>query len=172
MNKAVEQIRKMAKEAADERIADEKKKLEVRVNNDLEVLEQIIAMVKDRLIYKDTKDGIKTRYKVVTEEVVLKDYATPAQYSSGTAIERVESSFYKVPHTRIKVNGHVYYHAKDIFENYKWQARKASENAEKIYEITRAREDAIKELEAIEPVVKELMLNYEKHLDAKNKVTT
>lgn len=160
-------IRDMARKAADEKIAADKAKLETAVTVDLEIIEKILAMVKDRLIYKvfSPQYGKKT-YVVVTEEMVLADYTTKNErsYSHGTAIERVEASWGASAYTRIKVNGHIYYHAGDLFTKYKEEADTAAKKAQKEWELASERKGAIEELLALEPVVKEIMLNYQKHL--------
>lgn len=170
MSKTVDKIRKLAKEAADKKVAEENDRIQQGIRSDLVTLEKILSMVKDHLVYKEVKPSYgRTTYVVVTEEIVLEDYANKPKYGSGTRIERTDGSYYSYPHTVITVNGHKYYHAADLLTRYKFDARKAMEKAEQEYEAARHRKEAIDDLEGLEPLIKELMLNYDKHLGA-NKV--
>jgi len=81
----------------------------------MEVLEKILAAVKDRLVYKEVNRSDYTRrkkYIVVTEDIVLQDYSTKNDgYSVETSIKLVPASYYTYEHIEIRVNGHLYYHA-------------------------------------------------------------
>lgn len=166
MNKAAEKIRKLSKQAAAEKIAERQAELETNVNKDIEVIEKILEMIKDRLVYKEAKSphSNRVKYVVVTEDVVLHDYSNRPEYGAGTEIKQVGGSYYSHPHTQIRVNGHVYYHAKDLIEKYKFDARRAFEKLQVEYDAARDRKERIESMEDLEPVMKELMLSYQKHL--------
>lgn len=167
MAKAVDKIRELSKQAAAKEIAERQAKVEESVNQDIAVIEKILAMVKDRLVYKETKAPHSNRriYIVVTEDVVLQDYSNKPEYGSGTSIKQVEGSYYSHSHTVITVNGHKYYHAKDLIEKYKFDASMAFETLQVEYDAARDRKERLESMTDLEPVMKELMLNYHKHLD-------
>lgn len=166
MSKTVDKIRKMSNEAAAKKIAEENERIQKSVDQDLAVLERILIMVKDNLIYKEIKNRHSNRstYLVVTEEIVLEDYANKPEYGSGTSIKEVAAGYYTYRHTLITVNGHKYYHAIDLITRYKYEAAKAMKKAEAEYDAARARKEAIGDMEGLEPVIKSLMLNFNKHL--------
>jgi hypothetical protein len=164
MSNAADKIRELSNEAAGKKLREEQQKVSERINQDLAVIEKILAMVKDRLIYKEDREHGRARYIVVTEEIVLDDYANPPKYGSGTRIKQVESTFYNYNHTAITVNGHSYLHAADLITKYKFDATKAMQKSEQEYDAARDRVEYIKSLEALEPTIKALMLNYQKHL--------
>lgn len=166
MSKTADKIRSLASKAAADKIAERQQAIEKAVNDDLEIIEKILSMVKDRLVYKEDKSPHSNRkiYVVVTEDIVLYDYSNAPEYGSGTSIRRIGADYYNYEHTQILVNGHRYYHASDLIEKYKYEARKAMEKTEAEYNAVRARKEAIDNLSDLEPVIKELMLNYQKHL--------
>lgn len=161
-----DKIRKLTEKAAADKLAEQQKKLESDVNEDIKVIEKILAMVKDRLVYKEVKKPYsnKTDYVVVTEDIVLEDYSNKPEYGYGTEIKEIEAGYHGYRHTVIKVNGHIYYHASDLIAKYKFEAQKAMEKAEAEYDAARRRKEAIDNLADLEPVIKELVLNYQKHL--------
>ena len=76
MKSTADKIRELSLKAATDKAAEESKKIQERIDKDMEVLEKILAMVKDRLVYKDiAKFSGGRQYIVVTEEIVLADYA-------------------------------------------------------------------------------------------------
>lgn len=164
MNKTVNKIKTLANKAAEDRLTNERQVVEDRVNADLQIIEKILEMVKDRLVYKEVKN-LGTKYVVVTEEMVLADYTTkPEGYSSGTTeIKEQEGSYYSVRHIQIRVNGHIYYHAQDIFTKYEWEIKQLVENSEKERDIIQAKRRALQNMKELEPFVKEIMLNHQKH---------
>lgn len=168
MSAVTDKIRDLSKQAADKKVAEEQKKIEENVNKDIKVIETILAMVKDRLVYKKARSSsYKDTYTVVTEEVVLQDYSNRPEYGSGTEIRQIEAGYYDYPHMQIRVNGHIYLHAVDLITAYKFNAKMAMEKAEIELDAARRRKELIESMEALEPVIKELMLNYDKHLGAK-----
>ena len=174
MSKITDKIRKLSKEAADKKLAEEQSRSEKLVNDDLEIIERILKLVEEKLIYKEVKQLHSRRrtYVAITEDIVLKDYATkPEGYSSGgTSITWDEGGYYSYPHTVVRVNGHVYHHAGDLITKYKHEATKAMESTEKERDAAKARKEAIEELEYLEPTIKSLMLNYQESLGIKEQV--
>ena len=166
MSDIAKKILKQAKDAAKQRIEKENQQTEIRISADVEVINKILEMVKDRLVYKEFTPEHSSRksYIVVTEEIVLQDYNNPPKYGSGTSIKQVEASYYTYRHTQIIVNGHHYYHASDLIAKYKHDANDVMKKAEKEYELARERKEAIDSMAYLEPVMKELVLNYNKHL--------
>jgi hypothetical protein len=166
MSKTVDKIRKMSQEAAAKKAAEENERIQKNVDKDLAVLETILAMVKDRLIYKEQEKPHTRRkmYVVATEEIILHDYANRPEYGTGTEIKQIEGGYYSYPHTLIKVNGHAYYHASDLITKYKYEAQKAMEKLDQERDAARNRIEAVQSLEDLEPMIKELMINYQKHL--------
>lgn len=163
----VEKIRKLSQEAAAKKVQEEHDRIQKTVDADLEVLEKILAMVKDRLVYKEMEAPYqrgRKMYVVVTEQIVLQDYANRPEYGSGTEIKRTDGGYYSYPHIVIRVNGHTYYHASDLIAKYKLEAAKAMEKADAERDAASRRKAAIDSLSDLEPVIKELMLNYQKHL--------
>lgn len=166
MSNAADKLRKLSKEAAVKKISEQQAEIEKRVNQDIEIIDRVLAMVKDRLIYKEVEKAHSRRkeYLVVTEEIVLEDYSNPAQYNSGTKISWVEGGYYSYPHTEIKVSGHTYHHAADLITKYKHVANKAMEKSEAEYNAAKERKEAIENMEDLEQTIKALMLNYNQHL--------
>jgi hypothetical protein len=166
MSKTTDKILKLSKKAAADKIAEQKEQLENRVSQDIKVIETILEMVADRLVYKEIglPHSSRKSFVVVTEDIVLQDYNTKPEYGSGTSIKRQEATYYSYPHTIIRVNGHKYYHAADLITRYKYDAQKAMEKSEAEYEAAKKRKEAIEDLEFLEPLMKELMLNYQKTL--------
>lgn len=166
MSKTANKIRELSKKAASEKIAEQQQAIEKNVNQDIAIIEKILAMVKDRLVYKEVTKVHSRRktYVVVTEDIVLHDYSNRPDYGSGTEIKQIEGGYYSYPHTQIIVNGHIYLHASDLITKYKYEANKAMEKAEAEYRAAADRKEAIENLADLEPVIKELMLNYQGHL--------
>lgn len=156
----------MSLDAATDKIKQEQERIQATVDKDIEVLDKILEMVSERLVYKEVKAKFSSRatYIVVTEDIVLEDYSNKPEYGSGTSIKQVAAGYYSYAHTSITVNGHKYYHASDLITKYKYEAQKAMEKAQAEYDAATARKEAIDRLAGLEPVIKELMLNWNKHL--------
>lgn len=165
MSNTISKIREMSQKAAQEKVAAEQKRIEDTVSKDIEVLNKILEMIKDGLVYKEVKPPFGRRsYQVVTEEVVLEDYSNKPEYGSGTKIEWNDGGYYGYPHTVIMVNGHVYSHAADMLRHYKYLAEQAMKKLNVEREAAKDRLDAVENLLVIGPAVKEIMTNYDKHL--------
>lgn len=166
MSKVAEKIKALSNQVASEKLAEEQAKAEQRVAADIKIIEDILTLVKDRLIYKESEKAHSRRktFLVVTEDIVLHDYSNPPEHGSGTSITWQDGSYYSYPHTTIKVNGHRYYHAADLITRYKHDAAEAMKRSEQEYEAAKKRKQAIEDLEDLEGVMKELMLNYQKTL--------
>lgn len=166
MSSAADKIRELSKKAAAEKIEKQQKDVENSVNKDIEVIEKILEMVKDRLIYKEYTPANSRRktYVIVTEDIVLEDYSNPPQYGSGTSIKHVGSDFYTYEHIAINVNGHKYYHAADLITKYRFDAKRAVEKAEAELKAANDRKYYLENMANLEPVLKDLMINHSKHL--------
>jgi len=166
MSDTIKKIKALAKEAADKRFADERKKLEDSSKQDLAQLNAIIKMVEDGFIYKQVGDSSYNRkYIVVTEDIVFEDYTNPPKgYNSGkTGIFKQEQTYYQVHGTVIYVNGHTYYHAQDIFRRYEDEIKRVTESNDRERDLIRDKKNALDNLKELEPAVKAILLNYQKH---------
>lgn len=166
MSDTIKKIRLVAKEAADKKFNEERKKLEDKSKEDLAILDKILKMVKDGFIYKTIGESWSKKYIVVTEDIVFEDYTNPPKgYNSGkTGVFKQNASYYQIGDVlNIYVNGHVYYHAQDIFRRYEEELKKTMEKFEQEREIISRKQDGLKALKELEPAVKMIMLNHQKH---------
>lgn len=164
MSNTVEKIKLLAAKAAKAKIDDALERAKATTDNDIATIEKILSMVKDRLIYKKVGDSWNAKYIVVTEDIVLNDYINQAAYDRDTSISKVSRSSYDVDHILIRVGGHCYYHAQDLFKRYEWEIAKAVEKLNQERDIISRKEEALKNLKDSEPVVKTILLNYQNHL--------
>lgn len=148
MSDTVKKIKAIAKKAADERFANERAKLEENSKQDLAQLDRIIKMVEDKLVYKTVGDSWNKKYVVVTEDIVFEDYTTsPKGYSQGkTGIFKNEATYYQIAGVVIYVNGHVYYHAQDIFRRYENEVEQAIAITDAERDLVQKKKDGLKAL--------------------------
>lgn len=165
MSNAADKIRKLSLEAAEKKKSEREIEVQKLIDADIAVIERILKLVKDRLIYKEVGQYSRKKYVVVTEDIALNDYANPSTgYSKETSIKQNDGGYYSYPHVVIRLGGHVYQYAGDLIAKYKYEADQAMKKADQEYEAAKRRKEAIDNLEDLEPVIKELMLNYQEKL--------
>lgn len=163
-DKVEDKILKLANKAADAKLKVERDKARARADADIEVIKSIVSMVKDGLVYKRV-GRFDSKYVLVTEDMVLEDYTNPADsYSKETKIETLTMQYSCGPkYLRIKVSGHQYEHAKDIFNRFKFETEKAVELASQELDKARERQRLVKKLERQTPFIKEMMIRYQEY---------
>jgi len=157
MSKIEDTLKRLADKAYKEKVTVEKAAIEKRYLSDKELLEQILEIVKSRLVYKEIGEySYDRQYVVVTEEMLLEDYTSPPKNSwgAGTKIEA------KGKYLTISVNGHRYQHLGELFKTYKESIDKAIEDTQwqrdKLYE----QRKELKQLNEQEPKIKKMLLEY------------
>ena len=159
MKNKSKKIIKLANKAFEEKIKAQQKNIKEKYELDRVVLEKIIKFVEDRLFYKKTGDSWNPKYTVVTEEILLNDYANPAEYNRSTEISGNGNLL------KIKVSGHYYYHIANLINTYEEDIKDALEKnqweREKLYE----KSGLIEEIKKKEPLIKKLFIDYQNILE-------
>lgn len=88
MNKEIiSKIKEIAYENVNKKIEEEKKETERKINSELEVVEEILKYIKNKLIFKKVGDDWKHDYVLVTEDIFFKDYSSEPKNSWNKGIE-------------------------------------------------------------------------------------
>ena len=88
MNKEIiSKIKEMAYENVNKKLEEEKKETERKINSELEIVEETLKYIKNKLIFKKVGDNWKHEYVLVTEEMLFKDYSIEPEYSWNKGIE-------------------------------------------------------------------------------------
>lgn len=161
MNKEiVSKIKEMAYENVNKKLEEEKKETERKINSELEVVEEILKYIKNKLIFKKVGDDWKYDYVLVTEDIFFKDYSSEPKNYWNKEIE-IKHKREKKWDYFIKVNGEYYYDVRYIIAGYKEdfdildnRLNRLREDFSKIKEIE---EDLLKQ----EPKIKRLLEQYQ-----------
>lgn len=118
MNKEIiSKIKEMAYENVNKKLEEEKKETERKINSELEIVEEILKYIKNKLIFKKVGDDWKHEYVLVTEEMFFEDYRNEPKNSWNKGIE-IRYKREKKWDYFIKVNGEYYYDVRYIIANY------------------------------------------------------
>ena len=158
--KIIAKIKEAAYDNVNKKLEEERKKIEDKINHELEDVERCLQYIKNKMVFKIVGDRYKVKeYKLVDETMFFEDYSMEPQYNWNKGI--------KFPDTKSKpyeplfyVNGEGYYdmryiirHYEDKFETY---SRRLDDLREKFNEL----EEAAKNLKMQEPYIKKLIEQY------------
>ena len=159
-NDIISKIKEQAYENVNKKIEEEKKATEAKINEELDVVEEILKYIKNKLIFKEIGDSWNCNYILVTEEVFFEDYNKEPEYSWEKGI--------KINHNKerkydpfIKVNGERYYDIRYIIANYEQAFNGYKQRLQNLNESFREIEDKVKELKGREPAIKKLIEEYQ-----------
>lgn len=161
MNKEIiSKIKEKAYENVNKKLEEERKETERKINSELEVVEEILKYIKNKLIFKKVSDGWRQNYVLVTEEMFFEDYNSEPEYNWRKGIE--------IKHKRetkwdcfIKVNGEYYYDVRYIIANYEEDYKSLKNKMSDLrIEFSKLEVEA-KELLALEPKIKKLLEQYQ-----------
>lgn len=162
MNKSdiISKIKEQAYENVNKKLEEEKKATEAKINEELDVVEEILKYIKNKLIFKEIGDSWNCNYVLVTEETFFKDYNKEPEYSWKKGIkinhkrERKYSPF-------IEVNGERYYDIRYIIANYQETFDGYKMRLQNLNDSFRKIKEQAKELKEKEPAIKKLIEEYQ-----------
>lgn len=155
--KTIEQkLTALADKAYKDKVKIEKVAIEKRYLGDKQMLEQILEIVKSRLVYKEVGDSWSKKYLVVTEEMLFEDYTTEPKnsWNRGTKIEKNGKYF------TITVNGHRYSHLGELFKTYRNDIEEAIKKNQQESDMLYEKRKTIENLEKEEPKIKQMLSDY------------
>ena len=119
MNKEIiSKIKEKAYENVNKKLEEERKETERKINSELEIVEEILKYIKNKLIFKKVGDDWKYDYTLVTEDIFFEDYSGEPKNYWGKGIE-IRYNRERKWDWFIKVNGNYYYDIRYIIANYK-----------------------------------------------------
>lgn len=156
----ISKIKAKAYENVNKKLEEERQRVEDKINNELDVVEEILKYIKNKLIFKKVGDSWNHEYALVTEEVFFEDYNSDPKNYWGKSIEIYHKREHKWD-CFIRVNGNYYYDIRYIITNYKEDFnmldKKLNSLREQFSEIKRLEERLLKE----EPRIKKLLEQYQ-----------
>lgn len=161
MNKEIiSKIKEIAYENVNKKIEEEKKETERKINSELEVVEEILKYIKNKLIFKKVGDDWKYDYVLVTEDIFFKDYSgEPKNYwNKGIEIKHKREKKWDY---FIKVNGEYYYDVRYIIAGYKEDFDILNNRLNRLREDFSKIEEIEKYLLKQEPKIKRLLEQYQ-----------
>lgn len=161
MNKEIiSKIKEKAYENVNKKLEEERKETERKINSELEVVEEILKYIKNKLIFKKVGDNWREDYVLVTEDVFFEDYNSEPEYNWRKGIE-IKHKREKKWDYFIDVNGNYYYDVRYIIasyeEEYKILERRLSDLRNDFSKI----EEQERRLLALEPKIKKLLEQYQ-----------
>ena len=156
----ISKIKEKAYENVNKKIEEERKETERKINSELEVVEEILGYIKNKLIFKKNKDDWKKDYILVTEDIFFEDYnEEPKNYwNKGIEIKHEREKKWDY---FIKVNGNYYYDVRYIIagyeEDFKTLDNKLNGLRENFYKIEEAERNLLEQ----EPKIKKLIEQYQ-----------
>lgn len=161
MNKdIISKIKEQAYENVNKKIEEERKETERKINSELEVVEEILQYIKNKLIFKKVGDDWKHDYVLVTEEIFFEDYSgEPKNYwSKGIEIKHEREKKWDY---FIKVNGNYYYDVRYIIAGYEEDFKTLDNRLNSLREDFSKIEKAERSLLEQEPKIKKLIEQYQ-----------
>lgn len=160
-NKIIAKIKENAYENVNKKLEEERKKVEAKINNELEYVERCLKYIENKMVFKIIKprySAIK-EYKLADENTFFEDYSKETEYNWQKGIIFADSS--KRPYEPLfKVNGEAYYDMRYIINHYEESfnhyTRRFNNLREAFYEIEKMAE----ELKKQEPHIKKLIEQY------------
>lgn len=161
MNKEIiSKIKEKAYENVNKKLEEERKETERKINSELEVVEEILKYIKNKLIFKKVGNDRHPNYVLVTEEMFFEDYNNEPKNSWNKGIE--------VNHERknkwdcfIKVNGEYYYDVRYLIANYEEDYKNLRNRMSDLKIKFSNLEREAEELLALEPKIKKLLEQYQ-----------
>lgn len=156
----VSKIKELAYENVNKKIEEEKKETERKINEEIEVVEEILKYIKNKLLFKKVGDNWNYKYVLVTEEMFFEDYNKKVEYGwqYGLLIRHDRKNKWD---EFIKVNDEHYYDVRYIISNYEEDFKNLDERLRRLRrdfnEIEEAKDKLLKE----EPKIKRLLEQYQ-----------
>lgn len=153
-------IKEQAYDNVNRKFEEEKKTIEEKINNELEVVEEILKYIKNKLIFKKVGDNWNRKYVLVTEEIFFQDYITEPDNSwyKGVKINYNRDNKYG---PFIKVNGEYYYDIRYIIRNYEEDFEYFKNRLKDLNDQIKNIEDGVKTLKEKEPAIKKLIEEFQ-----------
>lgn len=156
----ISKIKEKAYENVNKKIEEERKETERKINSELEVVEEILGYIKNKLIFKKNKDDWKKDYILVTEDIFFEDYnGEPKNYwNKGIEIKHKREKNWDY---FIKVNGNYYYDVRYIIAGYEEDFKTLDNRLKELRENFSKIEEAERNLLEQEPKIKKLIEQYQ-----------
>lgn len=162
MNKEIiSKIKEMAYENVNKKLEEEKKETERKINSELEIVEETLKYIKNKLIFKKVGDDWKHDYVLVTEEMFFEDYSNEPKNYWNKGIE-IRYNREKKWDCFIRVNGNDYYDVRYIIANYEEDFDVLDKRLNRLREDFSNIEKVKKGLLEQEVKIKELLEQYQK----------
>lgn len=162
MNKEIiSKIKEMAYENVNKKLEEEKKETERKINSELEIVEETLKYIKNKLIFKKVGDDWKHDYVLVTEEMFFEDYSNEPKNCWNKGIE-IRYNREKKWDCFIRVNGNNYYDVRYIIANYEEDFDVLDKRLNDLRERFSEIEKREKKLLEQEPKIKKLLEQYQK----------
>lgn len=156
----VSKIKELAYENVNKKIEEEKKETERKINQEIEVVEEILKYIKNKLLFKNIGDTYYPNYILVTEEIFFKDYNSVPKYDWHNKIEIIHDRKKKWE-PFIKVRGHDYYDIRYLIRHYEEDFEALSRRLNNLREDFRKIENVAEDLKKQEPKIKKLIEQYQ-----------
>lgn len=158
MNKEIiSKIKEKAYENVNKKLEEERKETERKINSELEVVEEILKYIKNKLIFKKVGDSWHPNYVLVTEEMFFEDYNNEPEYNKGIGVNHGRKNKWDY---FIKVNGEYYYDVRYIIANYEEDYENLRNRMSDLKITFSNLEREAEELLALEPKIKKLLEQY------------
>lgn len=158
--KVLNKIRESAVEKVNQKLEEEKRKIEHKISNELNDVERCLQYIQNKLVYKIIDKSLSSReYILADESTFFKDYNSEPEYDWNKGIKFSDSTLKGEP--LFKVNGHCYYdmryiirHYEETFDEYNNRLLNLREQFSKVESLANS---LIKQ----EPLIKDLIKKYE-----------
>lgn len=153
----VSKIKEQAYENVNKKIEEERKITEEKINSEIDVVEEILGYIANRMLFKTPTYG---EYELVDEEMFFKDYAKEVDdWDKGVKINRERE---RGRDWFIKVNDEKYYDINYIISDYENTFNYYREKLTNLRSQFNNIEQKVEELKKQEPEIKTLIEKYKK----------
>ena len=157
--KIINKIRASAIETINKKLEEEKRKIEDKVNNELNDVERCLQYIQNKLVYKIIDKNLACReFILANENIFFEDYNTVPEYDWNKGIKFLDSRIKGEP--LFKVNGHSYYDMRYIIRHYEETFNEYNKRLLKLREQFSTIESLANNLIKQEPLIKELIKKY------------
>ena len=117
--KIIAKIKENAYENVNKKLEEERKKVEDKINNELEYVERCLKYIENKMVFKIIKYNYSAvkEYKLADENTFFEDYSKETEYGWEKGIRFADSSS-KPYEPLFKVNGEKYYDMRYIIKHY------------------------------------------------------
>ena len=153
----ISKIKEKAYENVNKKIEEQRKEIENKIKNELDLVSKCIDLINEKLVFKKI-DSYNGNYILATADMFFEDYNKEPKYLGDEGIRFDCRKYYYEPY--FKVNGESYYDVRYLIGRYEHDWKSLSKRINRLYESLNTLEEQRNEMIKRQPVIKKLLEEY------------